>query len=155
MVNKNVYFFSSSHKLVLHVDLDIPPLEDIPVSTSSTAQAAPAPPVVKHVQPPPSTTTAKPTGPSASTKVSMALTFLFLFVETKEKETDKGFAGMRKGFLNSSGTAPKPKPKTEEMVEIKRKPAEEPSFFRIIKEPDRKKKEEDEEEERKKGTVDQ
>ncbi|CAF1240467.1 unnamed protein product [Rotaria sp. Silwood1] len=80
---------------------DIPPLEDIPISTTTTKQVST--PVVKHVEPQP-----------------------------KEKSvTDKSFAGMKKGFLNSSST---PKSKSNEIIEISSKKNEQTKDFRVFDE---------------------
>ncbi|CAF2154448.1 unnamed protein product [Rotaria magnacalcarata] len=55
---------------------DIPPLEDIPITTTTTTKQVSATPIVKYVE-----------------------------TQTKETvEIDKSFAGMKKGFLNNSST---------------------------------------------------
>ncbi|CAF3135235.1 unnamed protein product [Rotaria sp. Silwood2] len=80
---------------------DIPPLEDIPINTTAPKQVST--PVVKHVE-----------------------------IQPKEKTvTEKSFAGMKKGFLNSSST---PQSKSNELIEISSKKAEQTKDFRVFDE---------------------
>ncbi|CAF0767879.1 unnamed protein product [Rotaria sordida] len=82
---------------------DIPPLEDIPINRTATKQVST--PVVKHVE-----------------------------TQPKEKTVpEKSFAGMKKGFLNSSSTS-KSTSKSNELIEISSKKSEQTKDFRVFDE---------------------
>ncbi|CAF1400761.1 unnamed protein product [Adineta steineri] len=83
-------------------DDDIPPLEDIPINTVPTTKPT-ATPIVKYVEAP----------------------------SNEQPAIDKSYAGMKKGFLNSSSTS---KSKSNELIEVIRKKPEQTKDFRVLDE---------------------
>ncbi|CAF1429582.1 unnamed protein product, partial [Adineta steineri] len=94
--------YGHNAELIMSDDDDIPPLEDIPINTVPTTKPT-ATPIVKYVEAP----------------------------SNEQPAIDKSYAGMKKGFLNSSSTS---KSKSNELIEVIRKKPEQTKDFRVLDE---------------------